>query len=82
MLAKKDHAAITGSLLLVVVLWGGNNAGTKWLVGSWPPVWTGCTRFLFAGLILLAVLRWTPWLGRFTAADAPTALGSYGGAAA
>jgi len=24
MLAKKDHAAITGSLLLVVVLWGGN----------------------------------------------------------
>ncbi len=66
MLAKKDHAAITGSLLLVVVLWGGNNAGTKWLVGSWPPVWTGCTRFLFAGLILQAVLRWTPWLGRFT----------------
>lgn len=65
MLEKKNHAAIAGSLLLVVVLWGGNNAGTKWLVASWPPVWTGATRFLFAGLILLAVLRFTPWLGEF-----------------
>jgi drug/metabolite transporter (DMT)-like permease len=62
---KKNNAAIAGSLLLVVIFWGGNNAGTKWLVGSWPPVWTGSLRFLFAGLMLLAVLRFTKWLGKF-----------------
>jgi O-acetylserine/cysteine efflux transporter len=62
---KNNHTAIAGSLLLVVILWGANNAGTKWLVASWPPIWTGETRFLFAGLILLAVLRYTPWLGKF-----------------
>jgi drug/metabolite transporter (DMT)-like permease len=61
----KNHAAIAGSLLVVVVLWGGNNTGTKWLVAAWPPVWTGATRFLFAGIILLAVLRFTRWLGEF-----------------
>jgi drug/metabolite transporter (DMT)-like permease len=63
--AAKNSGAIIASLLLVVFLWGGNNAGTKWLLGSWPPVWTGCTRFLFAGFILVAVLRFTPWLGEF-----------------
>jgi hypothetical protein len=47
----------------VVFLWGGNNAGTKWLVASWPPIWTGGIRFLLAGLLLLAVLRFTSWLG-------------------
>jgi drug/metabolite transporter (DMT)-like permease len=62
---KKNNPAIAGSLLLVVFLWGGNNAGTKWLVASWPPIWTGCTRFLFAGFFLLAVLRFTNWLGEF-----------------
>jgi drug/metabolite transporter (DMT)-like permease len=59
----KNNAAIAGSLLLVVILWGGNNAGTKWLVSSWPPVWTGCVRFLLAGIILFAVLRFTNRLG-------------------
>ena len=62
---KQNNPAIAGGLLLVVFLWGGNNVGTKWLVGSWPPIWTGATRFLFAGLILLAVLRFTRWLGEF-----------------
>src|SRR5262249_34060833 len=33
------------------------------LVASWPPIWTGGTRFLCAGLLLLVVLRWTGWLG-------------------
>ena len=60
---QKNNSAIAGGLLLVVILWGGNNAGTKWLVSSWPPVWTGATRFLAAGSILLAVLRFTRWLG-------------------
>ena len=62
---KKNNSAIAGGLLLTVILWGGNNAGTKWLVASWPPVFTGCTRFLLAGFILLAVLRFTNHLGRF-----------------
>lgn len=55
---------IVASLLFAVFLWGGNNAGIKYLVGSWPPIWVGCTRFLCAGLLMLAVLRWTRWLGR------------------
>jgi drug/metabolite transporter (DMT)-like permease len=62
---RNNHTVIASSLLLVVVLWGGNNAGTKWLLGTWPPVFTGATRFLFAGLILLAVLRGTKLLGEF-----------------
>ena len=62
---KKNNPAIAGGLLLVVILWGGNNAGTKWLVATWPPIWTGGVRFLFAGIILLAVLRFTKLLGEF-----------------
>ncbi|HKI69110.1 MAG TPA: DMT family transporter, partial [Verrucomicrobiae bacterium] len=60
----KSNSAIATSLLLAVLLWGGNNAGTKWLVTWWGPVLAGATRFLFAGLILLALLRWTDWFGR------------------
>jgi drug/metabolite transporter (DMT)-like permease len=60
---QTNNAAIAGSLLLVVILWGGNNAGTKWLVATWPPIWTGATRFLVAGFFLLAILRCTNWLG-------------------
>ena len=66
-LSNKNHPLIAGSLLLVVLLWGGNNAGTKWLVHEWPPVFTGMTRFLFAGLLLFLILRFTPLLGRFPA---------------
>jgi len=62
-LESKNSSAIAGSLLVVVVLWGGNNAGTKWLVETWPPLWTGSTRFLLAGFVLLGVLRFTRWLG-------------------
>jgi len=62
---RKKHTVIASSLLVVVILWGGNNAGTKWLLAAWPPVFTGATRFLFAGLILLAVLRGTKLLGEF-----------------
>jgi drug/metabolite transporter (DMT)-like permease len=61
----KHNVAIAGSLLFVVFLWGGNNAGTKWLVAAWPPIWTGGIRFLLAGLLLLAVLRFTSWLGEY-----------------
>jgi len=61
----KHNVAIAGSLLFVAFLWGGNNAGTKWLVALWPPIWTGGIRFLLAGLLLLAVLRFTSWLGEY-----------------
>ena len=64
---KKNNSAIAAGLLLTVIFWGGNNAGTKWLVGSWPPIWTGSTRFFFAGFILLAILRFTNLLGKFQA---------------
>lgn len=63
MLSGKSNPALAASLIFAIALWGGNNAGTKWLVQTWPPLWTGATRFLFAGLILLGVLRWTNWLG-------------------
>ena len=63
--ASKNNAAIASGLVLAVALWGGNNVGTKWLVESWPPIWTGSTRFACAGLLLLAVLRWTAWLGEY-----------------
>jgi len=67
----KNNAAIAGSLLLVSIMWGGNNAGTKWLVAFWPPIWTGGSRFLLAGLLLLAVLRFTSWLGEYRPLTGP-----------
>jgi exopolysaccharide biosynthesis predicted pyruvyltransferase EpsI len=30
----KNNAVTAASLLFVIFLWGGNNAGTKWLVAS------------------------------------------------
>ncbi len=65
MFSLKSSLALAGSLIFAVVLWGGNNTGTKWLVSSWPPVWTGGTRFLCAGLLLLGVLRMTNWFGAY-----------------
>lgn len=56
-------------LLTAVFLWGGNNAGVKFLVQTWPPVLVGSTRFLGAGLLMFALLRWTKWLGE---ADRPS----------
>jgi drug/metabolite transporter (DMT)-like permease len=61
--SPRNNAVLAVSLLFAVFLWGGNNTGTKVLVASWPPIWTGGTRFLLAGLILLGVFRWTRWLG-------------------
>lgn len=61
----KNDPEIAGGLVLAVALWGGNNVGTKWLVASWPPISTGVTRFFCAGVLLLAVLRGTKWLGDY-----------------
>lgn len=63
MSARRNNLAITASLIFAVFLWGGNNTGVKTLVKFWPPVWVGSTRFLCAGCLMLAVLRWTNWLG-------------------
>jgi drug/metabolite transporter (DMT)-like permease len=60
---KKSNGAIAGGLLLTVVLWGASNAGTKYVLRSWPPIWVGTTRFFCAGLIMLAILKWTRWFG-------------------
>ncbi len=63
MFAKKSNGAIIASLILTVIMWGGSNVGTKYLVSYWPPALVGSARLLCAGLILLGLLRWTPWLG-------------------
>jgi len=60
---KTSNSRLALSLTFAVFLWGGNNTGTKVIVNAWPPIWTGASRFLCAGLILLALLRWTRWLG-------------------
>jgi drug/metabolite transporter (DMT)-like permease len=61
--AVRHNGGIAAGLLLAVVLWGASNAGVKFLMHFWPPVWTGGTRFFCAGFLLLGVLRWTRWLG-------------------
>jgi drug/metabolite transporter (DMT)-like permease len=59
----KSNFALVFWLLFAIGLWGGNNAGTKYLMAYWPAAWTGASRFFCAGLVLLAILRWTTWLG-------------------
>ena len=70
---RKSHdAAIASGLMLAVILWGANNTGVKVLVQSWPPIATGSTRFLAAGLLMLALFRWTTWFGGQTPLTAET----------
>lgn len=72
MFSSRNHGTIACGLLLAVILWGGNNAGIKYLVKEWPPIWIAATRSLFAGLLLFAILRWTPWLGKLEPLSAAT----------
>src|SRR6185369_1661822 len=65
-LSFKSNSAISASLVFAIFLWGGTNIGVKYMVGSWPPIWVGCSRFLCASLLLLAILHWTDWLGTST----------------
>ncbi len=51
---------------MAVFLWGASNTGTKYLVMEWPPIFVGSTRFAAAGLAMLAIMRWTNWLGKLT----------------
>ncbi len=61
-----SNSAISAGLLFAVFLWGASNAVTKLLVSAWPPIFVGCTRFICAGLILLALFRWTNIFGTQT----------------
>jgi drug/metabolite transporter (DMT)-like permease len=72
-LGKKSNMAIAAGLLLAVVLWGASNASTKYVLRTWPPIWTGATRFFCAGALMLALLKWTRWFG--TRQPIPRALG-------
>lgn len=67
MARTKTDAGIAAGLVFAIFLWGGNNAGTKFIVVAWPPIWTGSSRFLCAGLLMLALFRWTRLLGESTA---------------
>lgn len=60
---KPNNTLIAAGLFLAVFIWGASNAAVKFIVRSWPPNFTGSTRFLTAGLVLLALLRWTKWFG-------------------
>ena len=60
---KPSNTTIAAGLFCAVFIWGANNAVVKVIVRTWPANFTGSTRFLAAGLILLALLRWTKWFG-------------------
>lgn len=64
MATTKSNALIASELLLVMILWGGNNAAMKYQLRFWPPVFTASIRFLCAGFLLVLIMRWTQWLGR------------------
>ena len=60
---KQSDLFLALALVFAVFLWGGNNVGVKVLVGTWPPIWTGGSRFLCAGLLLAAFLNFSRRLG-------------------
>jgi drug/metabolite transporter (DMT)-like permease len=60
---KPNNGVIAMGLVLAVLLWGANNTGIKVLVGFWPPITVGSTRFLAAGLLMLGLFRWSQWFG-------------------
>jgi drug/metabolite transporter (DMT)-like permease len=60
---KPNSTAIAAGLLCAVFLWGASNTAVKYLVTFWPPVFIGSTRFLSAGLLFCALLRWTKLFG-------------------
>jgi drug/metabolite transporter (DMT)-like permease len=59
----RNNGAIAGSLIFATMLWGANNAGMKHLVQYWPPTTISSLRFVTCGLLLLALLKITPWFG-------------------
>lgn len=60
---RDNSANVVIGLIAAVFLWGGNNVATKYLVDTWPPIWTSCTRFLISGALLLLLAHKTRWFG-------------------
>ena len=56
------NGSVTLAIVTAILVWGGNNVGMKVLVRDWPLLFTGSTRFLFAGAFLVLVLRLVPKL--------------------
>ena len=59
----RTNSALASSLVFATMLWGANNAGMKHLVKFWPPLTISSVRFLLCGVVMLALLRGTNWLG-------------------
>ena len=60
---QRKNLIIATSLVLATVVWGANNTTIGYIVRDWPVLWTTGTRLIFAGLLLMAVLRWTRIFG-------------------
>lgn len=60
---KSQDTTIAAGLLVSVICFGANNTGIKFMVAFWPPIAIGSSRFLLSGLLLLAMVRWTPFFG-------------------
>ena len=56
---RASTAAVLSALALVYVVWGSTYLGIRWaLEGGWPPLLMAGARFLVAGVLMYAVLRW------------------------
>ena len=64
--AARSNGGILAGVLLAIFIWGGNNAALKFTVAHWGPAVMASSRFLIAGVLMLALLRWTTWFGRPT----------------
>ncbi len=60
---QRKNLLIAASLVLATIVWGANNTTIGYIVRDWPVLWTTGTRLLFAGILLMAVLRWTRIFG-------------------
>ncbi|MBI3880599.1 MAG: DMT family transporter [Verrucomicrobia bacterium] len=64
MFSAKTNGGILAGLLLCVFIWGGNNTAIRFCVREWGPMFLASSRFLIAGAVMLALLRWTDILGK------------------
>lgn len=64
MFSAKTNGGILTGVLLALFIWGGNNAGIRFCVHEWGPLFLSSSRFLLAGLLMLALMRWTDLLGK------------------
>ena len=60
---QRKNLLIAASLVLATIVWGANNTTIGYIVRDWPVLWTTGTRLLFAGILLMIVLRWTRIFG-------------------